>query len=500
MPATFTIDEDRCRRLAACVASPAQFTQAFLTDAQGHGHRVWSKQRQIMDAIANDPRKAVAVKACHASSKTFTAACLVLWWLVRFKQGMVVTTAPTWLQVKSVLWSEIRTLAKGSRIAFPEPMVSSLRLGEKRFAIGLSTREGVRFHGFHGQILVILDEAPGVQAAIFEAIDGIAAGGDVRKLALGNPLTTSGPFFDAFGKDQMAWHTITIDAFDTPNLVGLTEESLLRLDEADLAVNPWPMLVSRRWVRDKLIRWGVNHPMYQARVRGRFPLQSKDSVYSVTWIEMAKQEPVEDADGLTDWERRQVLVQVGLDVAGPGEDETVMYARRGHEVLAMKAYTTDDPRGEVLADLNAIRASENALGRPMGPVIVDSNGIGYYFALYLLDAGYDVRFANPGAGAVNDASLYVNLRAEMAWALREAMEQGKLCGLIDDETRAQLATIRYTHTAGGRVQLESKDDARKRGVLSPDRAESLMYAYANVPPPMDEGYVEQYEPKVISPY
>jgi len=41
---------------------------------------------------------------------------------------------------------------------------------------------------------------------------------------------------------------------------------------------------------------------------------------------------------------------------------------------------------------------------------------------------------------------------------------------------AQLAAMQYRHDARGQVVIESKDEARKRGVRSPDRAEALMLA------------------------
>lgn len=47
------------------------------------------------------------MKACHASGKTFVAAVAVLWWITRFRDGIVVTTAPTWTHVQRVLWGEM---------------------------------------------------------------------------------------------------------------------------------------------------------------------------------------------------------------------------------------------------------------------------------------------------------------------------------------------------------------------------------------------------------
>src|ERR1039458_509848 len=66
---------------------------------------LWDKQADIVYAMQTKTR--VAVKACHASSKSYTAARIALWWLARFKESIVITTAPTWTQIESVMWQEI---------------------------------------------------------------------------------------------------------------------------------------------------------------------------------------------------------------------------------------------------------------------------------------------------------------------------------------------------------------------------------------------------------
>src|SRR5258708_21818681 len=101
----------------------------------------------------------------------------------------------------------------------------------RRLSVKLSSIEGVRFQGWHGKILIVIDEAPGVRPEIYEAIEGIRAGGDVRVLALANPTIASGPFYDAFSVNRDGWSLFTIGAFDTPNLAGLDLESLLALGE-----------------------------------------------------------------------------------------------------------------------------------------------------------------------------------------------------------------------------------------------------------------------------
>jgi phage terminase large subunit len=307
-----------------------------------------------------------------------------------------------------------------------------------------------------------------VRPDIFEAWEGISAGGDVRHLLLGNPVISSGPFFDLFANESPGWDRFTIDAFDTPNLRDLSLESLLALEDDGLEVSERPYLVTRRWVVDRYHEWGVDHPLWQARVRGQFPLQADDALISLAWLEDAANRRPKPST---------LPVIAGIDVAGPGEDETVLVIRRGGSVLALLAYAQADSRGPVLADLRPW------LHEGLTTVNVDTAGSGHYFAAAIRDElpqRVTVRDVNVGESPTTDAAKerYANLKAELYWALRERFEQGDIAGLTDRTARAQLAGLRYDHDGRGRVRIESKDDARKRGVKSPDRAEAVMLAFA----------------------
>ena len=425
------------------------------------GHNVWSKQEEILRSVATHPR--TVVKACHASGKTFTAAELVAWWITHRKNGIVITTAPTWAQVERVLWPEINKAVQDSKIDYPTtPTATSWKLGPNHYAIGLSTNEGARFQGFHGDVLIIIDEAPGVRPQIFEAIEGIRAGGDVRVLMLGNPTIASGPFYDAFSSNREGSNCITISAFETPNLQGLTLESLLKLPDKELDNNPFPYLVSRRWVKEKYFEWGSGSPLWESRVLGNFPAQSEDALLSLTWLEMAKYREG-GAYG---------AFHAGIDVGGPGEAETVLCVRQGQRIVYLKTWPDPDPRGEVVAALNQFRDG-------LETVNVDSVGIGDGIAKHLRDLRFPVQDINVGTRA-NDPDKFINLKAELYWGLRLRAEEGDISGLTDERTIAQLAGIRYSHNARGLIVIESKEEARKRGVKSPDRAEAVMLAYAGV--------------------
>ncbi len=435
------------------VEDPVQFTRVLL-DCD-----IWSKQEDILRSVAEFPR--TAVKACHASGKTLTAAAAVLWWLTRHTDAIVITTAPTWTQVERVLWGEIQNMIRRSKIEYPDPAATSLRLGPNRYALGLSTNEGVRFQGYHGTVLIILDEAPGVLPQIYEAIEGIRAGGEVRVLALGNPVISSGPFYDAFTANREGWNQITISAFDTPNLEGVGLDQLLQMSEKDLDENPRPYLTTRRWVKEKYFEWGAGHPFWESRVLGNFPLQSEDALFSLTWLEQAKLRTEGDGE-----------VWAGVDVAGPGDSETVLCVRRGPRIVLLRAWAKADPRGDVLAALAPFKSE-------LKGVNVDSVGIGQHFASHLRDHRLPVKDVNVGQKA-RETEKFANQKAEHYWNLRLRAESGNLAGLADDKAIAQLAAIRYSHNSRGQVVIESKDDARKRGVKSPDRAEAIMLAFAEV--------------------
>lgn len=447
--------------------TPAQMARAVFR----HDH--WSVAEAILDATFR-PRARVAVKACHASSKTFTAADAVL--LALLLGGDVLTTAPTWQQVESVLWGQIhRTIAHAAVSDWGAVNLTELRLPSGEFALGLSTNDAVRFQGFHARsgrfLLVVMDEAPGVLPGIYEAIEGIRAGGDVRVLAIGNPTIAGGPFYEAFTGQRSGWQALTIDAFDTPNLADetrlghqLTLADLLALPEERLAWTPRPYLVDRAWVREKYHEWGERSPLWQARVRGQFPDQAEDALLSLAWLEAAAVREVEP--------RPSHVWEAGIDVAGPGEDELVLVVRHGPTIVKELAWAQADPRGEVLAAMAPYRDRLSA-------VKVDSIGQGYYFARHLEDHGYRGKVVDVNvAEAASDKERYVNLKAELYWGLRLRAESGDLAGLSDDPTLSQLSGIRYRHNARGQVVIESKDEARKRGVKSPDRAEAVMLAFA----------------------
>jgi hypothetical protein len=443
--------------------------------------RLWQKQREILRSVAANPL--TAVKGCHASGKTFAAAGLPLWWLVRHRMGRVFVTAPTLRQVKT-FWKEVAIARLGGAVKqlLPVPTSIGLEVGPDRYAFGASSSAGVNIQGLHGaNVLIVADEAPGIEMDIWDAIEGIRAGGNVHVLELGNPVVPSGHFYDSFSKNRAIYKCISISAFDTPNLQhsdgsAISEDELLAMSAEELAYCPFPSLVSREWVAERLRVWGPKHPKYIARVRGEFPADDPSSVFPLSWIERARRDPT-DAE-LREAVQRQWRVQVGIDVAGAGADETVLTARVGGIILEQHFWSDPDPRGAVMAVLQRLKTGRY----PLGLIVVDTVGIGYNFARHIADWGYDCYGFNAGARAI-DNTQFVNQKAEAHWTFRSYLQQNLISNLKDEETAAQLSTIRYRENSRGLTEIETKEQRNRRGIPgSPDRAESLIMAFMKVIP------------------
>lgn len=473
-------------------ADPAWFAEAILRAP------LWPMQAEILRALIGEPRARVAVKACHASGKTYMAARAVLAFFYLYPQCRILTTAPTWTGVRKLLWSEVATAFH----ALPanmggELLETELRAGRDWWAMGLSTNQGVRFQGHHAEhMLIVLDEAPGVHPEIWEAVEGIRAGGDVRVLAIGNPTAVGGAFYEAFTTARATWHTFTISAFDTPNLAGLTPETLLTLSEAELDVTPRPYLTTRRWVREKHRDWGPDSPLWHARVLGEFPKSDDSAVIPLAWVEAANTRWQEWRDSE---QEPPAFTCVGVDIGGGG-DKTVLALRHGPLVPELHRLNIRDSMA-IAGHIALI------LGTRGGYAYVDEIGIGAGIGARLREQSLPCEaFIAGAASPFTDASGelgFANRRAEAWWNLRTLLDPqyGNPIALPpDDLLIGDLTAPRWKPTSGGKILVESKDEIRKRLGRSTDDGDAVVQAFAARLPDTTPRVVVDTTSVQISPY
>ena len=416
----------------------------------------WEKQAEILRALVGNQE--VAVRSCHGAGKTALAAWAVCWFVTMFPRSRVITTAPTARQVRELLWVEIAKAHRGSSPPMGGRLaMTRLEFARDWFAVGYSTDDADRFQGHHAEnILFVFDEASGVPDEIWLGSDGSMTTAGAKRLTIGNPRNLHGRFFDAFKTPGIA--KFAISAFDTPNL------------QAHKTVRPY--LVTEKWVNDRRAQWGEDSVEWYYKVLGEFPDVSDDTLIAMRWIDAAQKrmETAERADSAGPCE-------LGVDVARFGSDETVFALRRGRMCFILKTLKGADTMrvaGEVKAALTETGAT---LAR------IDSVGVGGGVFDRLLEQGVPVE-AFESAGRANDAERYKNKRAEWFWYLREQFRDNVIIMRKDDQAATELSRLKFRYDSAGHIVMESKEDAKRRGVGSPDRADAIMMAFAGGSAPM----------------
>lgn len=416
------------------------------------GIEPWHKQAEVLNALKDNER--VAVRSGHGTGKSFIASAAVLWFLYSYYPAKVITTAPTWNQVRQILWSEIRRMHGSSRVPLGGKVLEErIRLSDGAFAIGLSTDEAERFQGFHAEnVLVILDEAPGVRREIWEAAQTLLTGSVGKILAIGNPTKPMGDFYEAFAAGS-CWKQVRISCLDSPNVIS--------------GKNIFPRLVTRKWVEGRRREWGEGTPLWKSRVLGEFPDDETSALIPRAWLE-------NDSD-----EKGKGALCLGVDVAREGKDATVFLIRNNSRVVyAQEEYGWSTMRvaGWVqhLKKTKKIR-SEN--------IFIDDTGLGAGVTDRLREKRYKINAVIAGAKA-NDSKRFINQRAQMFWRLRERLNpenKNRLCidkkyGQLRDELRA----LSYEITSSGAIKIEGKDQLRSKLKGSPNYADALALTYAEV--------------------
>jgi hypothetical protein len=490
------------------------------------GINAWSKQLEIAESVRDN--RVTTVRSCHAAGKSYIAACIALWYVSAHPASIVVTTAPTWRQVKDILWRNISTRYAQAKIPLggDAPNMTGWQVSTNWYAIGVSSKDPDKVQGYHadsGHLLVICDEAAGIDEAIFEGIENVLTGEKCRKLEIGNPTSNAGTFRDNHKPSSNA-HRIKISAFDTPNFTanGIRNEDDLveAIKSKRQLIIVSDNLIGPTWVYERLKKWGPNNPTYKARVLAEFPNVGEKNLIPLDRIEAAcTDERLEKILGLklyhpdilqvgeakfeqieaeNDRIRQEKLAEYianqntvrGVDVARFGGDSTAITPRWGKVIGRQIAYHKEDTMqtagriwpmitnlptdltaidvigvgGGVVDRLRELQAEQQALGKHQWAQIVGVNVA-------------DKPTEKPEGLPMMD---YANKRAELYWKLANMFETGDIYLMPDEDGNppedlmAELSAIEYK-PLGSKMYIEEKAEMKKRlNGKSPDHADSLM--------------------------
>lgn len=430
----------------------------FVEDVLGAAGKPYSKQREMLKAVAASRR--VSVVGANGCGKGWALARLILWWVETRPQAKVIVISSTQRQVREVLWQELAAVCEAAGDALGGKLARGrYTISPERFAIGFATNNPDNIHGFHSpELLLIVDEAHAVRESHFDAALRLNPS---RTLLAGNAFSTSGAFYESHHARRRHYKRIRISAYDTPNLTG--EEPAA------------PGLINADDIADKALHWGEDHPKFIASVYAQFPDALEDSLVGRAAIEDAMREDAPSGEGApTAEEDAREPLYIGVDVARFGDDKSVLCARRGQSVVAIKSF------GRI--DTMRVAGETALMARELGAeaIFVDADGVGAGVVDRLQELGAPVHGVQFGRKAPHP-TRFANLRSEIFWELRRLLND-RLIGLPDDEElAAQLLSLRYDISSSGQVQMESKRELRRKNLPSPDRADALALAFMRPP-------------------
>lgn len=395
-------------------------------------------QFDVMGSVATHPRTAVV--AAHGVGKTRLDAAVALWGLCTVPMARVVIVTPTERQLRFV-FGEMARLVRRARVPLPVTVLKTRAVVNgyeaEWLAEGMPATDPTRIEGQHSEsrLVLILDECKGVPQVVFDALLGALTGNDARLLVTSTPGGRAGPFYRACTDTRGLWNVVQLSGEDSS-------------------------LVSPQWCADRAAEWGVASPLYQARVRGEFADEGEGVLFPLSLLERAVLAAPEPSGG----------VVLGVDCARSisGDLNALAVVRNGR-VENIALWRSPDLMVTVQ------RVVHEALTRSPRLVVVDAGGVGAGVADRLRQLRLPVQAVHFG-GSARDVSRFANLRAEMFWRLREAMENDRLALPDDDELAADLTAMRYKFRDDGRVLLRPKDEIRTTLGRSPDRADAVALA------------------------
>lgn len=448
------LNADIAAKLLVYRTDPVLFVQEQL------GAQPTKWQREALAAAVTNTR--ISIRSGHGVGKSTFLAWLILWFMLTRIPVKVMATANRQDQIFDVLWSECRAWHRRlqpllrNMLEITSDKISYLPEPEANFAVARTARKESpeAFQGMHQKhMLLIADEASGIDNVIFEAGAGAMSTPGAITVMTGNPTRTSGFFFNSFHGAKNNWWTRKVSCEE------LIEEG------AEYVSKTFPAEIANDF--------GIDSNAYRVRVLGEFPTTEDEQVIPFELAEAAVERDVVPTDIYrTVW---------GLDVARFGDDKSALCKRRGNTVLEpVKWWQHKD----LMQTTGIVKYEyEEAEDKP-SEILVDVIGLGGGVVDRLYELGLPVRGINVAESA-SAKDIYARQRDELWFKARDWFLK-RDCSLPDDGMLlGELVAPLYSFTSSGKMQVESKSDMKRRGFKSPDLADAFVLTFAGG---MDQSY------------
>ncbi|MEI5994806.1 hypothetical protein A5880_002392 [Enterococcus sp. 4G2_DIV0659] len=438
----------------------------FAKQALGFEPDEW--QLEALNDVRDNPQ--VAIRSGQGVGKTSIEAIIILWYLVCFPNAKVICTAPTMQQLNDVLWAEVAKWLNTSKIKnilkWTKTKVYMIGNEERWFATARTATKPENMQGFHEDyMLFVVDEASGIDDNIMEAILGTLTGEHNKIIMMANPTKTSGIFYDAFHKDRADWKTRKVSSFESSRTNKKNIERLIR-------------------------RYGPESDVVRVRVYGDFPLGEPNAWISLSAVEAAiNRELPEEYELINSKENLYDIpshapIDLGLDVARFGDDETVLATRLGAICLPLKSFQGQDLMKTVGMAMKEANKLHELYPSHNIRIKLDDTGVGGGVTDRLREIIYEEDLEWLSVHPINFASKgnkdYDGIISLMYGKFKDDFLESIILP-DDDDLMGQLSIRRYSLSSRGKVLIERKKEMKKRGLPSPDRAEAVIMAFYEPP-------------------
>lgn len=225
------------------------------------------------------------------------------------------------------------------------------------------------------------------------------------------------------------------------------------------------------WRRIKLQDFKGDYDQKCRKFRQEYPFTDEEAFLSSITDTFIHVESVTKAR--TNTVESEAPLVVGVDPARMGDDRTAIIRRRGRKAFKLETHYNIDTM-ELAGIVKRIIEKE----RPRR-VCIDSIGIGAGVVDRLHELGYhDIVIGVNVATRAEEKHKYKNCRAELWDRTRDWILQDMGVEIPDsDELQTDLINIGYKYDSSDRLQIESTEDLKKRGCLSPDTAVALTLTF-----------------------
>lgn len=430
---------ERAKFLAQAMATPDGYAEVRL------GLKLYKKQRETLQKLEPVGARVSLASANGGGKSRVVAAAAILWHMEMFPKGIVDITSGSYRQIEDQLMPALKAYAHlyPKWKFFSDPYIETDMKGAAGvrggFLRGFATDEPGRAEGDHEfgpeePLLYIVDEAKSVPEWLRLVVEGRVR--PTRLLLLSSHGFAEGWFYESQTTNKHLYSTVVQSAEDCPHI---TRKEIQEV--RDKWPGPWG---------DSILGYGF------------VPLV-EDAIFHYKDVDACMNSRLKPEFG---------EVHAFCDFAWSNDgDESVLALRNGNRVTLEACFRAD----ELHKICDRFVSEFSRLGLTPNQISGDNGGGGKLVMDELDRRGWRLCRCDNGSKA-NDEERYANRGTEIWYEAGKLVAAHNIILPEDRDLRFQMLNRKRVKDPKNKLRMEKKSDMKKRNVMSPDRADSVLGA------------------------